>query len=86
MKPITLRNLPPPLARIIQKKAHENGTSLNKTVIALLEEALGIGAKSRVTARYNDLDHLAGRWSKEEASAFQKTLANQRKMDTEIWD
>ena len=85
MKLITLRNLPKPLARIIQKKAHENGISLNKTVIALLEEALGIGAKSKVPTRYNDLDHLAGRWSKEEASVFQKTLSDQRRIDAEIW-
>jgi hypothetical protein len=32
-----------------------------------------------------DLDHLAGTWSEEEAEAFDAALAEQRRVDPEIW-
>jgi hypothetical protein len=34
---------------------------------------------------YDDLDHLAGLWSREEAAEFDKTLKAQRKVDAELW-
>ena len=39
MGAITVRNLPPDLARAIRQKAKRERTSLNRTVISLLEEA-----------------------------------------------
>ena len=86
MNLISLRNLPPPLARIIRKRADERGISLNKTVIALLEEALGLRREGASPPKHDDLDHLAGRWSRAEASAFGKSLAGQRQIDAELWE
>ena len=40
MNTITLRNLPPELMRGIRRRAHQSGASMNKTVIAVLEESL----------------------------------------------
>lgn len=85
MKAITLRNLPPELARIIRRKAHQKGTSLNKVVITLLEEGVGMRGTKKDTPQYHDLDGLAGSWTKEEASAFEKTLARQRSIDPDLW-
>ena len=60
MKAITLRNIPPELARQIRRKATEKGTSLNKIVLRLLEESLGLKGKKKERPVYDDLDDLAG--------------------------
>ncbi len=85
MKAITLRNLPPELARIIRQRAHEQRTSFNKTVISLLKEHLGGQGKEKRQPPYHDLDALSGSWSEDEAVAFEQALARQRAIDAELW-
>jgi hypothetical protein len=84
MKAITLRNLPPNLARIIQQRAKQKKTSVNKAVIELLEKSAGGKAKKKTPVRYHDLDHLAGTWTEEEAAAFDKLIAEQRAIDPRL--
>ena len=83
MTAITLRNIPPKLQEVIQKRADADGLSLNKTILRMLEEAAG----HRPTGRklYRDLDHLAGTWSEEQAAAFEAALIEQRAVDPELW-
>jgi len=86
MKAITLRNLPPELAKTIRQKAEEQGTSMNKAVIHLLEEGTGIrGKKNGEKSLHHDLDSLAGSWTRDEAEEFDKSLASQRTIDLELW-
>ncbi|MBI2933875.1 MAG: hypothetical protein HYY16_19700 [Planctomycetes bacterium] len=85
LKPITLRNLPPELARTLLQRAREKGWSLNKTVIAMLEEAAGIAAGRKGPVLHHDLDALAGSWSAREAAAFDRALAEQRVIDPDLW-
>ncbi len=85
MKAVTLRNLPPELARIIHRKATENRTSINRAVIGLLEEGAGIRKKKGVEAPHHDLDALAGSWTKNEAAAFERALKRQGVIDPELW-
>ena len=84
MNPITLRNLPPALAQYVRRVARERRLSLNRTVIALLEEASGLVGKKPKRV-YHDLDHLMGTWSKEESDAFLRDLQEQRRIDPELW-
>jgi hypothetical protein len=81
---ITLRNIPPPLQEVIRRRAGMDGLSLNKTVIRMLEEAVGQRTAACREVHY-DLDHLAGTWSEEEAAAFDEALAEQRRVDPELW-
>ncbi len=85
MKAITLRNLPPEVTKAIQQRAKRDRTSVNKAVIGLLEESLGKKTRKKEKVRYHDLDHLAGTWTKEEADAFEKLIAEQRTIDPELW-
>ena len=85
MKAITLRKVPSEVARKIEKKASEAHISKNQAVIELLEEGLGIATGAKKKPVYNDLDHLAGTWSKAEADQFQKTLTESRRIDSELW-
>ena len=82
MKAVTLRNVPPELADRLEEEAKAAGTSMNRTVIRLLERAMGLADRRR---RHDDLDHLAGKWSAEEARTFERELARQRRVDPELW-
>lgn len=86
MKAITLRNLPPELAKAVRKEANRQGTSINRAVISLLQRKTEPPkSRPRGAREYNDLDSLAGSWSKNEAAAFDTALAAQRTLDPELW-
>lgn len=80
---ITLRNIPPDTAQEVELKAQEWDLSLNKTVLRLLERALGVRATGQ--EGNHELDELVGVWSPEEARDFDKILADQRRIDEELW-
>ena len=82
MKAITLRDIPEPLAKKIEDRSKRRGTSLNKTVIEMLEESSSSHKAGRV---YTDLDHLFGTWTKEEADEFDQFLKEHRTIDEEMW-
>jgi hypothetical protein len=84
MKAITLRKLPPEVERRLALKVQREGLSLNRAVIAALEEAFGVGTRKRRPA-YDDLDFLIGAWSAEEAEAFDRALRSRRRVDPELW-
>lgn len=86
MKAITLRNLPPGLVKLIEQEAEQSGLSLNRTVIRLLEKNTDFDARERGERTYDDLDHLEGSWSEAEAVEFDRVLAEQRRIDPELWE
>ena len=59
------------------------GILLNSVVLRLVREALGIERKKRIV--YDDLDHLAGTWSEEDAAQFEQATAVFEKVDEELW-
>ncbi len=71
------------MARLVGEKAQAEGISLNQAVIRVLEGQLG--GRARADAMHHDLDELAGAWSEGEAAAFERTLAEQRRVDPELW-
>jgi hypothetical protein len=84
MKAVTLRNIRPELARVIRRRATQKGISFNKAVISLLEESLALQQKRSVRT-HHDLDELAGAWTRKDADTFDKSLADQRRIESEIW-
>lgn len=88
MKAITLRNLPPQVAKAIRDKAKKERRSLNRTVIALLEEATvtEVKPKAGLVEIHHDLDDLFGTWSKKEADEFDAFLATSRAVDPRDWE
>ena len=85
MKAITLRDIPPELARLIRRKAEQEKMSLNKTVVRLLEECTGRQRKKKEMPLYDDLDSLAGVWTQTEARDFEQALEKQRAIDPNLW-
>jgi len=85
VKAVTLRKLPPQIARAIQERARAQKTSFNKAVISLLEEATGANNHPNSKHAYTDLDSLAGSWTRAEAAAFDRELRKQRRIEEELW-
>lgn len=84
LKPVTLRNLPEPVAAAILQRAERDGLSLNRTVARVLEEALAPYAQMG-PREYHDLDDLMGTWSRVEAEAFDRALGEQREVEADLW-
>lgn len=82
MSQITLRQLPENLENQIRKLARKNKTSINKTVIDLLEKALGIGQIGR---KKRDLSKLKGTWGQKEADEFDQNIQQFNLIDEEVW-
>jgi hypothetical protein len=81
---LTIRSLGSRLRAALEREAARRGQSLNKTVLALLAERLGL-AEPATPAEYHDLDELAGTWSKSEATRFDDALHAQRQVDAKLW-
>ena len=85
MKTVTVRQIPPALARVIDSRARRARSSVNKAVLGLLEEAAGLVERKTGPVRHHELDALAGAWSREEAGEFDRTLRAQRPVDPDLW-
>jgi DNA polymerase III delta subunit len=81
---LSLRSIDPALRSALEREARARGQSLNKTVLALLAERLGL-ASAAARAEFDDLDELAGSWSKSEADRFDESLRAQRQVDPTLW-
>lgn len=78
-KHLTVRNVPPRLARALDAERRRRGASLNRTVLDLLDRALGTGGAT------NGLEALAGTWSRAELARFEKATAEFERVDEELW-
>lgn len=86
MKQLTVRGVNDDLHDALKKEADRQGTSMNRVVLALLKEAMGVSNGSgRYQTLFDDLDYLAGTWSTKEAKAVQQELNNQRTIDHKLW-
>jgi hypothetical protein len=81
---LTLRSIDRRLRSALEREAARRRQSLNQTVLALLAEGLGI-APSDAREPYDDLDELAGTWSRSEAARFDAAVAAQRQVDAKLW-
>jgi hypothetical protein len=81
---MTLRGIGPRLRAALQREAVRRGQSQNRAALALLAEALGVAAAGPAE-EHDDLDELAGTWSKSEAARFDEALRAQRQVDAKLW-
>ncbi len=83
---ITIRGVDEQLRRALEAEAGARDLSLNRCILALLRQATGQSARdNRRSARFHDLDALAGTWSEAEAVEFDTSLREQRAIDMELW-
>ncbi len=86
MKQLTVRGVKNDLHNALKSEAARRGMSVNRVVLALLREAVGLanGSQQRRVV-FDDLDRLAGTWTDEEAAKFESELASQRVIDAGLW-
>ena len=80
MKALTIRNVPRELAAELEREKARRGVSLNRTVIELLSQSLGVGV-----TRSNGLARLAGAWTEEDFRRFEEAVAPFEEVDAELW-
>jgi len=84
MATITIRGIDEEMAKLLKKKAKQEGMSLNSVLLKILREALGLEKKQRRVI-YTDLDHLAGGWSEEDYREFESRVAEFEKVEEGMW-
>jgi plasmid stability protein len=84
MKTITVRGVDPDLDRAIKSRAEGDSISVNQWVLKILKKATGM-EKEPLFRKHQDLDELAGGWTKEDAAAFQKNTQIFEKIDEDVW-
>lgn len=84
MKTFSLRGIDGELEDALKKEARRTGTSINKTLINLIRESIGLAKKKR-TRVYHDLDELAGTWSEKDEQEFKKKTQVFNRIDKELW-
>ncbi len=85
MAQLSIRGLDDCALAALKQRAAADNASVNAVVLKLLDEALGRTARSQVPQRHHDLDGLAGRWSVQEAQAFEQATAAFGEVDPALW-
>jgi len=85
MKTISVRGLDDQTAAKLKDEAKRKNLSVNALVLDLLRRGIGVKPASQRRAIHNDLDHLAGTWSDEEAREFQESTRSFEEVDKELW-
>lgn len=81
-KHLSIRGVSPELAKALEAERRRAGVSLNQTVLALLQRALGI---SRGEPPTNGLERHAGGWSARDLAEFEKATACFEQIDEDLW-
>ena len=81
MNTMTIRNVSPEVSAALNEEKRRRGLSLNRTVLALIEESLGTSGNTRS----NGLHRLAGTWDEEEFRRFEEAVAPFAEVDAELW-
>ncbi len=84
MKSITIHGLDDSVARLIEARAKAEGHSLNKTIKALIEQALGVSPRDR-NIHAHDFSEFLGAWKKSELKEFERVTKGLRRVHEEDW-
>lgn len=85
MKAVTIRGVEPELAEKLKSTAAKQGKSINQLALEMLKEALGFKKTRKFSRKYDDLDHLFGRWSDTEFEEIVGKINRERHIDQELW-
>ncbi len=78
-KQLTIRNVPEEVAERLKRLSVERATSLNRTVVEILEKAVGVDDRRARIERYVT-------WTDVDLREFDEALASQRLIAGELWN
>jgi hypothetical protein len=79
-----LRGINPTVMAMLKREAEKQHTSINLLILKCIEQGVGFSHKVNRPI-FNDLDHLAGTWKKEDLKAFKKNIQHFEKIDKDLW-
>lgn len=79
-----LRGIDPNIMIILKKQAEKEQISVNVLILKCIERSLGFSRPIKKPV-YDDLDHLAGTWKKEDAKVFEENTKFFEKIDKDMW-
>ena len=85
MKAITIRGIDSSVSAKLKQTAKNEKKSVNQLIVDMIKQNMGMQQKKRYTKKYNDLDHLFGKWTDAEFEKIQGIINSQRKIDMELW-
>jgi hypothetical protein len=78
-----LRGISPEVMSLLKSKAKEEHSSVNVLILKYIDQGIGKTRKKRIA--YDDLDHLAGTWSKQDFEEFKKNTKCFEEVDRDLW-
>jgi len=85
MKAITIRGIDSSISSKLKQVANNEKKSVNQLVLDMIKQNIGMQKREKYTKKYNDLDHLFGKWTDVEFKKIQGIIDSQRKIDLELW-
>ena len=84
MATLTLRGVDEATARTLKEKAKSEGVSVNALLLSLIRRGMNIGKQKRPTI-HQDLDGLAGTWTRSDVVEFEERVAILETIDESLW-
>lgn len=69
----------------LKRCSARQGASVNAPVVRLIEQGLGLRRARPARTRHDDLDALAGTWTKSQAAKFEASVAAFGEVDAALW-
>lgn len=75
---LTIRNVPDEVGKRLESISRAQHQSLNATVVAILEKAVGVDPRRERLRRYTT-------WTEQDRDEFESVLREQRRIDEDLW-
>lgn len=85
MHNLSVRGIEEASLRRLKQMAKRRGVSLNRLIADLLNTEGGNAPTRARSTAHDDLDQLAGTWSKRDAREFERAVASFEQIDEELW-
>ena len=85
MATVSIRGLDDQALERLKRQAQRDGTSLNGLVLRLLQGKFTGAVRAQPLPRFDDLDALAGTWSKAQTEEFQEATMAFAEVDAAHW-
>lgn len=82
---ITIQDLDDATAEWINQEAERRGISVESFVLELIRKGVTVDQATSHLQTYDDLDSLAGTWSKEQEMEFSNAIADFEQVDEKMW-
>ena len=85
MTNLSIRGLDDKALAELKARAAKEDASVNALVLRFIDQGLGRRRAKPSLRRHDDLDSLAGTWSKVEGDAFERATAAFNEVDPKLW-